>query len=89
MDANGPVVLFGCQNCAYRIKSQAEAADLLQSVIRQAHICTIDGGGLLMEARLDPDTVVKMCLWESHCEDCESHEEFGDSVEPEIEAAGP
>ena len=43
----------------------------------------IAGGGLLLEAKLDPNFVVKMCLWEAHCEDCEHSEESGDSVEPE------
>lgn len=83
----GPATLAGCQQCAYRIKSQAEAALLLQNVIRQAHMQSIDGGGLLLEARLDPDTVVKLCVWESHCEECEAYEEFGDSAEPDSQGA--
>lgn len=41
----------------------------------------IAGGGLLLEARLDPGMVIKLCLWESHCEDCEEHEQYGDSSE--------
>jgi len=75
--------IFGCQSCAYRIAYQEEAAALLQTVIRQAHMQTIDGGGLLLEAKLDPDIVMRMCLWESECEDCEHHEDFGDSIEPD------
>lgn len=83
---SGPLV--GCQSCAYRIKSQEEAAELLQGVIRQAHMRSIKGGGLLLEARLDPDTVMRMCLWESHCEDCEFAEDCGDSVEPFSQGSG-
>lgn len=54
LDTYVPDCLSGCQNCAYRIKSLAEAADLLQNVIRQAHMQAIEGGGLLLEAKLDP-----------------------------------
>jgi hypothetical protein len=82
-----PGVLSGCQHCQYRIKSQEEAADLLQNVIRQAHMQEIAGGGLLLEAKLDPGVVLKLCLWESHCADCEEHEDFGDSTEPDSQGA--
>lgn len=54
---------------------------MLKSVIRQAHMRTIKGGGTLMEARLDLDTVMNLCVWESGCEDCEEHEQFGDGGE--------
>lgn len=81
LDTDVPDGLSGCQNCAYRIKSQAEAVDLLQNVIRQAHMRSIAGGGLLLEAQLDPGFVVKLCVWESHCEDCELSEDCGDSTE--------
>lgn len=49
---------------------------------------TISGGGLLMEAWLDPDTVIKLCVWESHCEDCEASEDGGDGVEQDSQGAG-
>jgi hypothetical protein len=42
---------------------------------------TIEGGGVLMEAKLDPDTVIKLCVWEMGCPDCEESEEFGDGAE--------
>lgn len=48
---------------------------------------SIKGGGLLMEAQLDPTTVMKLCVWEAHCEECEEHEAFGDSSEPESQGA--
>lgn len=73
--------LAGCQNCAYRIKSQEEAARLLHEVIRTAHMQTMDGGGLLMEARLDMGTVLDLCSWKSACEDCEVGEHYGDGPE--------
>lgn len=80
--AAAPTQLSGCQNCQYRIKSQEEAVRILKNVIRQAHMRTIRGGGTLMEARLDLDTVIKLCVWEAGCEDCEEHEAFGDGGEP-------
>lgn len=86
-EASGSGCLTGCQNCAYRLTSLTEAAELLQDVIRQAHMQTIEGGGILMEARLDPHTVVKLCLWEVACEDCEHHEEWGDGTEADSQGA--
>lgn len=87
LDTNVPDCLSGCQNCAYRIKSISEAADLLQNVIRQAHMRTIDGGGVVMEARLDYDTVIKLCVWEVGCPDCELSEDFGDGIERDSQGA--
>lgn len=73
--------LDGCQNCAYRIKSQTEAVDLLRDVIRTAHLRSIRGGGTLIEAKLTTETVLKLCLWEAGCEECESGEDLGNSTE--------
>ena len=78
-----PAQLAGCQHCQYRIESQEEAVRLLKNVIRQAHMRSVRGGGTVMEARLDVDTVLRLCIWESGCEDCEEYEQFGDSSEPE------
>ena len=79
--------LTGCQNCVYRIKSQAEAVHLLRDVIKQAHMRSIEGGGLLLEAKLDEETTTKLCLWDSLCDDCEHHEDYGDSTEPHSQGA--
>lgn len=78
-----PAELAGCQHCAYRMASQREAAKLLKDVIRTAHMRSIRGGGTLMEARLTDETVLKLCLWEAGCEDCERAEEYGNSTEPD------
>lgn len=76
-----PHLLSGCQNCEYKIKSMNEASDILKHLVRVAHMRNITDGGLLLEAQLDPGTVVKMCLWEAHCEDCETYDDFGDGLE--------
>lgn len=73
--------LEGCQRCAYRIASQEEAERLLKDVIKTAHMRTIRGGGVLMEARLTKDTVLKLCLWEAHCEDCEAADAYDNTIE--------
>jgi len=75
--------LSGCQHCAYRIKSQEEAHEILHSMVKAAHLATIEGGGTLITAAINYDVTLKLCLWEAHCEDCENHEDLGDSLESE------
>ena len=79
-----PDVLSGCQGCAYRMRSLEEASTILKNLVRVGHMRTIEGGGLMLEAHMDPNVVLKMCLWESHCEDCEHAEEMGDGPEGEL-----
>lgn len=75
-----PDQAVGCATCEYNKQSLEEAAELLRTVIRQAHIRT-GRGTQLMEARLDNDVVLKLCVWESECEDCEVGDAYGDSAE--------
>ena len=81
------VVSDPCAVCAYRLASLAEAADLLRTVILTAHMRRIKGGTLI-EARLDEDQILRLCLWEEGCADCECGEASGDGDEPDSQYSG-
>lgn len=83
-----PAALTGCQHCALKINSQAQAVRILHDLVRSAHMTSIEGGGTLITAKIGIDLTVKLCLWEVECEDCEYHEDYGDSAEPESQGAG-
>jgi len=83
-----PPVLTGCQHCAYKIKNESQAVEILHDLVRTAHLTSIKGGGTLITARIDIDLTVKLCLWGVECEECEHHEDYGDSAEPESQGAG-
>ena len=73
---------IGFQHCAYKIKSQEQAYEILHKLVRSAHMTSIKGGGTLIAARIDMEHTLKLCLWEVECEDCEHSEEMGDGPEP-------
>ena len=79
-----PGIAEPCVSCAYRLASLDEAADLLRSVILTAHMRRTPGGTLI-EARLDDAQILRLCLWEEGCADCECGESMGDGNEPDAQ----
>jgi len=49
-----------------------EAVAILMHIVEVAHT-TEQRGGILLEAVLSPEDVVRLCLWGADCEDCESN----------------
>lgn len=77
-----------CASCAYRQKTQSEALELLRNIVKVAHLRSVNGG-TLMEAKLTHEEVVRLCMWEAGCEDCEASQDLENEMWPEATDVDP
>lgn len=68
----GKLPEVSCAACPNFIRTQSEALDLLRNIVRVGHIRRTPRGGTVIEAKLDEEQVVRLCLFEAVCEDCEA-----------------
>ena len=77
-------MLRACQNCQHRLRSRRDAVSILRELIEIAELHELEGGGTMIQARLDVDQVTKLCVWDTECDDCEDpYDHEADAVEVE------
>lgn len=84
MRASGKLPELSCAACPHFVRTQTEALDLLRNIVKVAHIRRTPRGGTVIEAKLDEEQVVRLCLFESVCEDCEVTHDVEGETWPEV-----
>ena len=73
-----------CARCPHFVETRSEAVEILRNLVRIGHMRTrANGRGTILEAILTDEEVVRFCLFESCCEDCEAGHDAETEVWPE------
>ncbi len=60
-----------CTGCSHHVRSREEAGKILREIIAAATLRRTRGGRTVIEAMLNNNQVMTLCLWEVACEECE------------------